>query len=165
MRLQNKIFCAILPIALAFSCALKASSEEFQGKVVGVSDGDTISVFVHGETRKIRLSGIDCPEKSQEFGQQAKAFTSKEAFSKEVTIISHGHDRYKRTLGEVILPGGENLNNLLLSHGYAWFYERFSSDEEKRKLESSARQAKLGLWSQHLPNAPWDFRKQQKAKS
>ncbi len=147
-------------------CTLLASSilpagakiETFKGKVVGVSDGDTISVLVHGNVRKIRLNGVDCPEKTQAFGQQAKLFTSKKSFSKTVKIVSTGHDRYRRFLADVILPDGSNLNDLLLEHGYAWWYSKFSKDEHRHELEEIARKQKRGLWQDSNAAAPWEYR-------
>src|SRR5438094_928760 len=81
-------------------------SIHFTGKVVGVTDGDTISVLHNGRGEKIRLHGIDCPEKWQAFGKKAKQFTSDLAFGKEVTVKVFGRDRYGRTIGDVVLPDG-----------------------------------------------------------
>lgn len=162
MKRKRKLLRTLAAWIIAVNAVPATFSEEFRGKVIGVSDGDTITVLFQGEQRKIRLSGIDCPEKSQDFGQQAKAFTAKFAFAKKVKVISVGFDRYKRTIGEVILPNGKNLNNLLLSNGFAWFYEQYSKDLEKRALETTARKAKVGLWSHSDSRAPWAFRKQSK---
>lgn len=85
---------------LAWSAAAFA---DFSGKVVAVTDGDTIKVMHEGKAEKIRLYGIDCPEKKQPFGNKAKQFTSDLAFGKIVTIRDKGKDRYGRTIGEVIL--------------------------------------------------------------
>lgn len=158
MKFTAKLLFAFSAISLMISQSA-ISQEEFSGRVVGVSDGDTITVLSNGEPRKIRLSGIDCPEKSQAFGQQAKAFTADQSFAKDVTVISTGHDRYKRTIGEVYLPDGKNLNNLLLENGYAWWYQRFSHDEHRHELEENAKKLKIGLWSDPRAFAPWDYRK------
>lgn len=159
---KGKFLRTLTAWLIAVNAVPATFSEEFKGKVIGVSDGDTITILFQGEQKKVRLSGIDCPEKTQDFGQQAKAFTSKFAFAKKVKVVSVGHDRYQRTIGEVFLPNGKNLNNLLLSNGFAWFYEQYSKDAKKRELETSARKAKLGLWSHKDPHAPWAYRKQRK---
>ncbi|MBX9689988.1 MAG: thermonuclease family protein [Candidatus Obscuribacterales bacterium] len=151
-------------LIILISWGSSVEAEIFSGKVIGVSDGDTITVSVDGVSRKVRLSGIDCPEKSQAYGQQAKAFTASKSFSKNVKVIASGHDRYKRTLGEVLLGDGQSLNKLLLQNGYAWWYERFSSDQEKRLLELEARKKKRGLWKDPKAAAPWDYRKSVKAR-
>ena len=86
----------------------------FPGPVVSVLDGDTLEVLNHNHPERIRLNGIDCPEKGQAFGKRAKQAASDLAFRKQVTLQTHGHDKYKRTLGEVILPDGMNLNQELV---------------------------------------------------
>lgn len=136
------------------------AAEVFFGRVIGVSDGDTITVLVNGQPRKVRLNGIDCPEKTQAFGQKAKEYTAAQAYSKDVKVMSTGQDRYKRALGEVYLPDGRNLNEMLLAGGYAWWYKKYSRDVQKKQLEEQARRGKLGLWSDSESFAPWDYRKQ-----
>lgn len=85
-----------------------------------VIDGDRIEVLHGGRTEQVRLSGIDCPELRQAFGRRAKEFTSQLAFAKEVAIKVPGYDRYDRTIGDVTLPDGKNLNRELVKAGYAW---------------------------------------------
>lgn len=155
-KIWQIIFSVLALLVIALPSAL---SQEFSGRVVGVSDGDTITVLTDGAPRKVRLSGIDCPEKSQAFGRQAKEFTSSHVFSRQVKVISLGQDRYGRTIGEVILPSGENLSDLLLSNGYAWWYQKYSTDEHRHDLEENARRLKLGLWTDQQAIAPWDYRK------
>src|SRR5512140_981364 len=72
----------------------------------------------HRRTERIRLSGIDCPEKGQAFGKKAKQAASDLAFGKDVTIQTHGYDKYKRTRGDVILPDGTNVNQELVKQGW-----------------------------------------------
>ena len=130
----------------------------FEAKVVGVSDGDTITVL-DGRTRvKVRLNGIDCPEKRQAFGARAKQLTSELAFGKTVTVKPSGKDRYGRVLGEVVLPGGRVLNEELVAAGMAWHYTRYSKDDALARLERQAREARVGVWSEARPVAPWEFR-------
>lgn len=159
MNISSRALSVILMYCLFWQLQASAFAEEFNGRVVRVSDGDTITVLSEGVLHKIRLSGIDCPEKSQAFGQRAKEFTAEHSFAQDVKIISTGHDKYRRTIGEVILPDGQNLNNLLLANGYAWWYQKFSHDQARHQLEDNARRLKLGLWADPQPSAPWDFRK------
>ncbi len=148
-------------LAFVFSfCWTPALAEDFSGQVVGVLDGDTIVVMHGGSPQKIRLAEIDCPEKSQAFGQRAKQFTSEHAFRQEVTVHAQGLDRYGRTIGEVILPDGQSLNCLLIREGYAWWYKKYSHDTAKQQMQESARGMRLGLWSDSDPQAPWDYRKE-----
>ena len=131
---------------------------DFTGRVVGIADGDTISVMHGTRAEKIRLNGIDCPEKRQAFGQRAKQFTSKLAFGKNVTVKTFGHDKYGRTIGDVILPDGSALNEELVKAGLAWWYEKYSKDIRLRDLQEEARQAKRGLWVYPDPVPPWEWR-------
>lgn len=133
---------------------------DFSGKVIRVLDGDTIEVLnAQNESIRIRLAGIDCPEKSQAFGKKAKEFTAKLCFQKQVVIIDKGKDRYGRTIGFVILPDRKVLNQELVRVGLAWHYKRYSNDENLAFLETEARMKKLGLWKDSLPLPPWEFRR------
>ncbi|MHC9064020.1 thermonuclease family protein [Nitrospira sp. CMX1] len=117
----------------------------FTGKVVSVLDGDTIDVLHNGQAERIRLNGIDCPEKKQPFGQKAKQFTSALVFGKEVTVQPKTIDRHKRTVGDVLLADGTNVNQELVKSGMAWWYRRYSNDDTLGALELEAQQAKRGL--------------------
>ncbi len=137
-------------------------AEEFKGKCVGVTDGDTISVMREGKAEKVRLYGIDCPEVGQPFATKAKQATSDYVFGKEVTVKSAGKDRYGRTIGVVLLPNGSGLNVALVNGGLAWHYKAYSKEKALADYEVKAREAKRGVWSQDSPVAPWDFRKDRK---
>ncbi len=96
-------------LSLFFSFALLTSqtlAADFTGRVVGVADCDTITVLHNGKGERIRLHGIDCPEKRQAFGKRAKQFTSTLVFGKAVTVQVLDRDRYGRTVAEVLLPDG-----------------------------------------------------------
>ncbi len=123
-------------------------------------DGDTIDVLHNRRAERIRLYGIDCPEKRQAFGSRAKQSTSHLAFGQTVTITSHGHDRYGRTIGDVILPDGKNLNQELVREGMCWWYRKYASnDTTLERLETEAMNARRGLWADPNPIPPWDWRK------
>ena len=96
------------------------SAADFSGRVVGVIDGDTLEVLHNRHPERIRLSGIDCPEKGQAFGKRAKQAASELVFGKEVTLQTHGYDKYKRTLADVLLPDGTNANQELVKNGWCW---------------------------------------------
>ena len=117
----------------------------FTGKLVKVLDGDTVEVMHDGKAERIRLAQIDCPEKNQPFGQAAKKYVLDIAAQKIVTVQVDTVDRYGRTVGEVFLPDGSNLNKQIVGAGYAWQYKRYSKDPEYGDLEKQARSAKLGL--------------------
>lgn len=105
----------ILPIFLLLPLTLTpAYAADFTGQVVSVKDGDTIEVLHTKKAERIRLAGIDCPEKKQAFGQRAKQATSSLGFGQNVTIQRTGKDRYGRTLGTEVLPNSRNLNHELV---------------------------------------------------
>lgn len=154
-----KIFSKGLWLSFFLLCCVSfASATSFTGRVVKVSDGDTIQVMHGGHAEKIRLDGIDCPENKQAFGQAAKRFTLDLAAQKIVTVKVETTDRYGRTVGEVILPDGRSLNRELVRAGYAWWYRKYSSDTTLGLLESEAQAARLGLWAEPNPLPPWDWR-------
>jgi endonuclease YncB( thermonuclease family) len=129
------------------------------GWVVGVSDGDTITILHDDYSQeKIRLFGIDCPEKSQAFGQRAKQFTSSQVYGKVVTIRRMAEDRYGRTVAWVF-EGKTNVNAELVKAGYAWHFRKYSNDLELQRLEDEARKSKRGLWVDPNPVPPWEYRR------
>ncbi len=159
--IYRKMRSLVFTVLLLF-CASSVFAFSFSGKVVKVSDGDTIQVMRDGKAEKIRLAGIDCPEMNQPFGQAAKRFTLDLAAHKMVTVEVETTDRYGRTIGEVILPDGSSLNRKLVEEGYAWWYHRYSKDKTLGELESKARVKKKGLWSDPHAIAPWDWRRKKK---
>lgn len=154
---QIRIYRILLFLFLFVAC--QPQIDKMEGKVVGISDGDTIKILYKNRQLKVRLYGIDCPERTQPFGFKAKKLTSQLCFGKMVQVISHGKDRYGRILGEVILPDGKNLNEELVKNGFAWYYEKYVNDPALYRLEREAREEELGLWIQSNPTPPWDFRK------
>ena len=135
-------------------------AEEFAGKVVGVSDGDTITVLRNRTPIKVRLHGIDCPEIGQDFGSRAKAFTSELVFGQVVKVVPWDTDRYGRAVADVILADGRILNHEVVRAGLAWRYRKYAPDiGTLAELEAVARDAKRGLWSQPNPVPPWEWRR------
>jgi len=158
---------APLPLFLLILLCLNAcdvTEEPVTGKVVGVSDGDTLTLLVDGREEKVRLFGIDCPELRQAFGRKAKKFTSRMVFGKTVTLTRVEKDRYGRTLG-VIGVDGEFLDRALVRSGYAWHYRRYSSSSVLDSLENEARLNRRGLWADPDPVAPWKFRSRERDRS
>ncbi len=130
-------------------------------KVVGVTDGDTITVLKADKSQlKIRLHGVDAPESHQAFGTKAKQFVSEACFGEEVQLQVFDTDRYGRLVGNVTLLDGRILNHELVKAGMAWWYEQYAKDDEILKaLQSQAQAARIGIWSESNPIAPWDFRR------
>jgi endonuclease YncB( thermonuclease family) len=140
------------------------SKNVLMGKVVGVSDGDTITVLDAGKKQhKIRLQGIDSPESSQPFGTKAKQNLSALIFGKTVRVVVHKRDRYNREVGTVYL-GDTDVNLEQVKAGLAWHYKEYQSEqtETERRLysqaETAARSSREGLWSEANPISPADWR-------
>jgi micrococcal nuclease len=137
----------------------KPPVSQFSGQVVRVLDGDTIEVLHNRRAKRIRLNGIDAPEKGQAFGQKAKQFVSEQAFGKDMTVRTFGLDKYGRTIGDVFLPDGRMLNEELVREGLAWWYREYApGNVTLEKLEAEAREAKRNLWSHKRPVPPWVYR-------
>lgn len=143
---------------------LIGSAAEYSGKVVGISDGDTLTLLVPDGASyrqiKVRLAEIDTPESAQPYGQKAKQALSDLAFNKQARVIVQDTDRYGRAVGRVYI-GNLDINAELVKSGAAWVYRQYAKDKSLFVLETQARVVKRGLWS--LPEAqqvpPWDWRK------
>ena len=107
----------------SFSAVL---ASDFTGPVVSVLDGDTIEVLHDHYPERLRLNGIDCPEKGQAYGKRTKQAASELVFGKEVTLQTHGHDKYKRMIADVLLPDGTNVNQELVKQGWCWWYRKYA---------------------------------------
>ena len=132
------------------------------GKVVSVTDGDTITVLDSSNTQhRIRIYGVDCPESHQDYGQKAKQFTSDLVFGKTVEVKVMDTDRYGRTVG-IVNVDGKCLNEELVKNGMAWFYGQYckaSFCSQWKQYQEEARSRKIGLWEIENPIRPWEFRR------
>jgi endonuclease YncB( thermonuclease family) len=157
---------AILCVLAAGLCSV-SEAQTFSGKVVGVTDGDTVRVLDtrNGQKRpvKVRLHGIDAPERAQPFGTRSQQFLSKLVFGKTVQVVTKDTDRYGRTVA-VLKLGAKNVNVESLRAGMSWWYRRYAqNDQTLVKAEADARRARRGLWSDTKPPvAPWEFRRSQR---
>ena len=134
-------------------------AESFAGKCIGISDGDTISVLRNQQSVRVRLEGIDSPEKGQDFSSLATKFTSNLAFGQEVSVQIKEYDRYGRIVGRVSV-GEKDLSTELVKAGLAWHYKQYSSDKTLANAENQARNIRVGLWSLPNPKPPWEYRRQ-----
>lgn len=133
--------------------------KEIHGKVIGITDGDTIKLLTEDKTLiKIRVANIDCPENKQPFASKAKQFTLNQVFSKDVTLHYLKKDRYGRYICNVIYNDSLSLSEELLKNGFAWHYIKYSNDRRLQALEDQARKLKIGLWQDSNPIPPWEWR-------
>ncbi|MBA4143868.1 MAG: thermonuclease family protein [Nitrosospira sp.] len=134
-------------------------AESFSGKVVGIADGDTLTVLTASKQQhKIRLAEIDAPEKHQPFGTKSKQSLSDLCFGKPAEIIPFAKDRYKRTVARVKCTGID-ANAAQVNSGMAWVYRRYAKDPDLYVLENGAKMEKRGLWAESSPVPPWEFRR------
>jgi len=131
----------------------------FNAVVVGISDGDTITVLTSNRKEvRIRLANIDTPERRQPFGKKAKQTLSDFIYKTDVEIRPQAIDRYGRTVA-VVLRAGLDVSAYMLVKGMAWVYTKYNKDPSLPAIEKSARDSKKGLWSEPNPTPPWEWRK------
>lgn len=150
--------------ALLVGCAAPKTDE---GRVVGITDGDTVRVLVQDPTPReirVRLHGIDAPERSQAFGTRARQELSKLVYGKIVRIEKVETDRYGRTVAR-IFADGTDVNAEMVRRGFAWWYRRYAPDDPVlRRAEEEAKAARAGLWRDSNPTPPWEFRSLQRTR-
>ncbi|TAH13907.1 MAG: thermonuclease family protein [Curvibacter sp.] len=151
-------------LALLATTCLRAQAETITGKVVGVTDGDTVTVLDDAKRQhKIRLSGIDAPEKNQAFGQRSKESLSDLVFAKTVDVETDKVDRYGRRVGKIWV-NGIDANLEQITRGMAWHYKQYAREQSKEdqweyaEAEDEARKTRRALWREDAPVAPWKFR-------
>jgi len=135
------------------------SAATIYGKVVHIADGDTLTILIEGNKQvKIRLAGIDTPEKAQPFGNKAKQALAALTFQKQASVDVETKDRYGRSVGRVNVQGLD-VNAELVKQGMAWVYRKYTNDQRLYALEAEAKLAKRGLWASDKPIEPWSWRK------
>lgn len=142
-----------------------AVADTWSGKVIGVSDGDTITVLKNKTPVKIRLYGIDTPESGQAYGNKATKYMKKLVSRKTVQVTEYDIDKYGRSVS-VVKAGSINVNRSMIQAGYAWQYRKYCKESfchEWLELESNVRSAKTGLWADKNAQPPWEWRKLQRS--
>lgn len=155
-----------LGILLLLGCSLNAATLE--GKVISVADGDTLTILDAQKTQhKIRLQGIDAPEKAQAFGQKSKQSLHQLVHSQQVSVEYQKKDKYGRTVGKVLF-NGKDICLEQIKLGMAWHYKQYASEQNQadKKIyadaEIAAQAHVMGLWKDKNAIPPWEFRKQQR---
>lgn len=150
--------------AFLFLLPFTSNAETLTGYVVGIADGDTITVVdPNRRQHKVRLAGIDAPEKAQPFGDRSKQNLGSLTFNKTVTVEWNKQDRYGRTVGKIMV-NGVDANFEQVKAGMAWWYRDYAKEQsqgDRRLYEQAEQQARLqrvGLWLDAHPISPWDWR-------
>lgn len=148
-------------LCLVFSLA---HADTLSGYVVGIADGDTVTVLdANHQQHKIRLAGIDAPEKAQPFGERSKQNLAAMVFNKNVIVEWDKQDRYGRTVGKILI-NGKDANLEQVKTGMAWWYEKYRKEQSQtdqhryEEAEQQARAQRIGLWKDANPTPPWDWR-------
>ena len=152
---MKRLLLTLLLLTMAFT----AFAQRFPVKVVGISDGDTFTVINRDKLQlKVRVYGIDAPEKSQAYGNASKKALSSLIFGKDIEIDVQTQERWGRFVAKVYTPEGEDVTLLMLQAGMAWHYVRYDNTAVYAKAQAEAKKARKGLWADDNPVAPWDFR-------
>lgn len=158
---RTRASALVLAGALLATAAM-ARAETLIGRVVKVSDGDTLTLLVGREQVRVRIDAIDAPEIGQAFGERARRRLAALCAGRVAEVDSVGQDRYRRTLGEVRCDG-QSARETQLRDGLAWVYRKYvREDSPLHELESEAREARRGLWQDPDPVPPWAWRKAQR---
>ena len=167
MKNQRLSILRALSTGLVLLVGLEAfGSSSFIGEVIGVADGDTVTVLMDNKIQhKIRLAEIDTPEKAQPYGQKAKQALSDYVFRQRVKVEVETTDRYGRIVGWLVRLKDElNVNQQMVREGHAWVYTHYSRSRVLRAYEKDAEKNKRGLWAlqpdQRVP--PWEWRRMNK---
>ena len=154
--------CLSLLFFIACNNRPQEPADTLSGKVVGVADGDTFTLLLaDNTTKKIRLHGVDAPERKQPFGTVSRQQLSKLVFQKQVSVQQTDIDRYGRVVG-IARVDGLVVNEEMLRSGLAWHYTEYDDNPRWAQLEREARQRGVGLWSERSPVAPWQWRREQR---
>ncbi len=152
-----KFRVVLILLALLLGCGNVLAGE---AHVVAVADGDTFSVeTTEGERFKVRIYGIDAPERDQDFGPEAGEYLADLILDRDVTVDDEDRDRYGRHVAMVFSANGTNVGEEMVSAGLAWWYRQYASnDRSLQNLEADARRGQRGLWSEDDPVPPWEHR-------
>ena len=168
MRNHRAAFRLVFTVSL-FVAFLPAFGAELPGTVVGVHDGDTITLLdANRHQYKIRLAGIDAPELSQAFGRVSRKHLADQVAGRTVVIEWFKRDKYQRLVGKVMLNGSD-INITQIEAGLAWHYKKYASEQSPEdrlryaRAEEQAHASRLGLWQDSHATPPWDYRKAKKS--
>ena len=157
-----------IPLIIVFILISTQIFADITGHVSKVIDADTVIVVdISRVSHKVRLLGIDAPERRQYFGEDATQYLTAKVLNKNLTVIGSKKDRYNRLLGKLIHEG-KDVNLDLVSSGMAWHYKKYQESQELKdkflysNAEIFARKNKLGPWSAPSPIPPWDWRRNNK---
>ena len=154
---------ALLLLIVVPILQVSALAAELTGRVVHVADGDTLTVLDDDKVEhKVRLHGIDAPERGQAFGTKAREALAEKLHKSTVRVVWKEKDQYGRIVGDVFL-GKRHINTEMVHDGFAWWYRHYApKSKELERAEAEARKERRGLWHDKDPEPPWDYRKRER---
>ena len=159
IRIQHILLLCLLGL----NCFAQKQSQpvtRFTGEVIKIVDGDTYDLLLEDHTvKRIRMEGIDAPEKGMPYYKQSRDYLAALCFRKTVTVIQTGKDRNGRVIAQTILPSATELGWQMVNAGYAWHFKKYSTSKQLARAEARARKKRAGLWADKQPVAPWEWRK------
>lgn len=166
MRKLSIIWSLLLFISI-ISCTSKSGDNPslkkgstVSGKVIAIIDGDTYDVLLQGnKTVRVRMEGIDAPEKGMPFYQKSKKYLSDLCFGKQIKIKITGVDNHERFLAYSYLKDGKELSQEMIKAGFAWHFKKYNSNIKLSELELEAKTLRKGLWVDENSMSPWENRK------
>lgn len=166
------LVCVTLAPCVTASAAQSARSSQssrigqtWTGRVVAVADGDSLEVMREGRAVRVRLAAIDAPEHGQPWSRRAKSRLAELTMQRTVSILVRDVDRYDRDVVDIRDANGRRVNDILVAEGLAWFYASYSNDNGLRQLQTEARSAGRGLWTEKNPTPPWTWRQRHARRS
>ena len=151
-------------LILTFFCiqsTIVLSQDILKGTATNIYDGDTFTLVAEDGTKsKIRIVGIDAPEKNQDFGIKSRDYARSILQDKKLTVYLEPGETYGRKLGIVITDDGLHFNYEMVANGYAWWYDAYSKDKYLEAAFEKAKSNKIGLWATTDPQAPWQWRRE-----
>ena len=162
---KNRFFIiAVILLILEFLMSPCAIADTFTGKVIVLSDGDTVTVLdLQNQQHKVRLAGIDAPEKRQPYGNKAKQTLASMIFARQVDVDWEKIDRYGRLIGKIKIDSID-VGLEMIRLGMAWHYKAYENEQSiadrlaYSEAENKARKDRIGLWRDMSPLAPWEYR-------
>jgi len=148
----------LLSGTISFSAFAEVPSDAIQFKLKRISDGDTV---VTTEDTRIRLWGVDTPERDQRYVSDATSALTAMLNNQQLYLETKDLDRYGRTMGVIYTADGNEVNLELVCDGHAWWYEHYAKNaSDYKQCQADAQKNKRGLWAEEDPVAPWDWRRQ-----
>ena len=153
-----KVYLMCLMILFACSSTVKSNEPKgrIEGKVIAIIDGDTYDILIEGnKTLRIRMEGIDAPERGMPYYQVSKKYLGDLCFSKIIQLEQNDEDSRGRKIAFAYLGDGRELSHEMVRAGLAWHFKKYNSDQDLADLEKEAREANRGLWKDDSPMPPW----------